>query len=509
MDDKAIKEVFAEEATRLAEDMKKVRAEELRLHAKDGGEARPAALVLELTAADGTEKALRAIVAARAFDGKLLGAVDNVTEVLKDIAGDVIDSAGGEGSLKLKNVNQANLRSAIDFMYTGSCQVDADNVYALLRTAKSLRLPGLQRICACFLKSSECKASTVCKVLREAHECEAQELKDHCFKSVIDGDTQAVIDSSSFLELPRDLMTEFLQRPSLNVDELKLFDAVIEWGAREKKRLQDKAQASAASPSDAPAEEDSVPAEAAGAGAADMRTALQGVIDHVRFPLIPPEILQDKVYPKMQQVYEDAPLPEKLILEAYQHHALIRIGQPSKIEGTARTTRRTGSASHDGSNAPQGSAPAVDPEKLKRARAAASRTYRWLQGLPSHAERLSMSGMQLSENDAYVLGEHLSSWGAALTELDLKCNALDRRSVVRMYPLMLVCALLARGPAGGHGGNKRPLSSRAPRDPVTRAPRPARPLTSCLSGLHTSPCICGSLLGIRKSFWTHCGSVPG
>jgi hypothetical protein len=425
MEDKAMRmqEVLAAEALRLSEDMQKAREEELLLRAKD-----PSTHAIEFTVGDGSETALRAIVAARAFEGRLLGAVDSVTEALKDLPGDVVDGEGGPGALKLKGVSVDGLKAAIDYMYTGCAPVAADNVYALLRIAKQLQLPGLRKICSCFLRSTECSASSVCKVLTAAHECEAEDLKDYCFSNVIDRDTKAAIESPSFEEMPRELLKELLQRPTLNVDELQLFKAVMRWGAKEKKRLEEAAaEASNAAPPDADAEGESAPATTA---AADMHAALKDVIDHVRFPLISPEVLQNDVQPTMLAEYGEAQIPERLILEAYQHHALIRIGHPSHID-TAKTTRRTGSSSLDAAaGRGHGSAPAMDAEELKHARAAASRTYRWLQGLPSNAERLSMSGMQLSKNDAYVLAEYLGDRGRALTELDLKCNDLDRPSMV-------------------------------------------------------------------------------
>ena len=112
----AMQAARAEEALRLSSDMAKAREEELKLQGK--GEH-----VLTFTlAADGNAQvsALRAIVAARAFDGKLLGA-ENVSDALAgegvDVAvGEVDGAAGGAAELVLRTISQQQMTSAITYM---------------------------------------------------------------------------------------------------------------------------------------------------------------------------------------------------------------------------------------------------------------------------------------------------------------------------------------------------------------------------------------------------------
>ncbi|KAJ1489417.1 hypothetical protein T484DRAFT_3499128 [Baffinella frigidus] len=114
---------------------------------------------------------------------------------------------------------------------------------------------------------------------------------------------------------------------------------------------------------------------------------------------------------------------EALVLEGYQHHALMRIGQPSNV-APDKCRPRCGANPE-----PLG---AREDQQLLQARASAVRTYRWLQGLPSNVERLSMSGMQLEVDDAILVEDFLRRRGRNLVELDLKSNRLDCKALLHI-----------------------------------------------------------------------------
>ena len=423
----AMQAARAEEALRLSSDMAKAREEELKLQGK--GEH-----VLTFTlAADGNAQvsALRAIVAARAFDGKLLGA-ENVSDALAgegvDVAvGEVDGAAGGAAELVLRTISQQQMTSAITYMYTGDAAVDKSNAFELLEAAHKLQLPGLTALASSFLMSAdECSPSSVCNVLSNAQQLGAADLAQHCY-ALIDRETKAAIESVGFEDLPREAVVQLLQRDRLTIDECDLFLAVIRWGQKEKKRLEAAAAAAPAPEPDAAGNDGGEAAGEGGGGAGggaarpDLATALAGVIESVRFPLISPEKLRDVVQPAVLGPEEGTYLiPEALILEAYQHHALVRIGQVSNV-APHKTRPRKGHAIGGASGGGFGEA-GVDPESLKRAIAAASRTHRWLEGLPTQAERISMCGMQLGREDAVVLADWLARRGRAVVELDLRCT---------------------------------------------------------------------------------------
>jgi len=228
-----------------------------------------------------------------------------------------------------------------------------------------------------------------------------------------------------------------LARDTLNIEELDLFRAVMKWGERMRARLAAVKEAEAAN---APADAGGEDAAAATPASVDMGEALEGVIDGVRFPLISPEHLRDVVQPALQLTPNKYCVSEALILEAYQHHALIRIGQASNVS-ELKTRKRTGSAGSTLSS--QGGAHAPAQEALQRAKNADSRTYRWLEGLPTNAERISMGGMQLTRDSAVLLADFLTRRFRALVELDLKRNQLDRPAMALVIGALKHCPRLA------------------------------------------------------------------
>jgi len=330
--------VRAEHALQLSEDMKRARAEENRLKEEQS-------ITFTLADDNGTKiTALRAIVAARAFGGQLLES-DDVHDTLAG-AGSVwsdntLGQGGGKSELVLKGVKEAQLLLAIDYMYTGYAAVDKDNVYDLLGVSAKLQIPGLTALCSVFLKAQD-DPSTICKVLKEASENQAEDLKKHCF-SVIDRDTKAVVESPGFMDLPLEVVIELLQRDTLNIDELALFKAVIKWGivwTRDEAQAEkasagaaDTEQAADASAPDAVASTQNATLGKTLSKASDqIRKRLESVIECVRFPLIAPDDLQSVVQPELEEeTGKGKYVAEALILEGYQHHALVKIGQ---VRGT-------------------------------------------------------------------------------------------------------------------------------------------------------------------------------
>lgn len=188
---------------------------------------------------------------------------------------------------------------------------------------------------------------------------------------------------------------------TIRAPELAIFHATIAWG---------KAQLKAAPP---PAEE--APAEGEDAAAPKQNgldSVLDGVIDLVRFPLISPEDLRDAVQPALKE--EKYAAAERLVLEGYQYHALVKIGQPHNLEPAKTRPRRSpppasqanpkqAAAAAGNASPPSGPDQAAVGDAILRAH----RTSRWLASLPQGVERVSMAGMRLGEDDAIVLADFL------------------------------------------------------------------------------------------------------
>ena len=188
---------------------------------------------------------------------------------------------------------------------------------------------------------------------------------------------------------------------TIRAPELAIFHATIAWG---------KAQLKAAPP---PAEE--APAEGEDAAAPKQNgldSVLDGVIDLVRFPLISPEDLRDAVQPALKE--EKYAAAERLVLEGYQYHALVKIGQPHNLDPAKTRPRRSpppasqanpkqAAAAAGNASPPSGPDQAAVGDAILRAH----RTSRWLASLPQGVERVSMAGMRLGEDDAIVLADFL------------------------------------------------------------------------------------------------------
>jgi hypothetical protein len=192
---------------------------------------------------------------------------------------------------------------------------------------------------------------------------------------------------------------------TIRAPELAIFHATIAWG---------KAQLKSAPP---PAEEATAEGEDAAAAAAPKQNGLDnvldGVIDLVRFPLISPEDLRDAVQPALKE--EKYGAAERLVLEGYQYHALVKIGQPHNLDpaktrprGSPPATSQANRKEAAGAAAGNASPPSgPDQAAVGDAILRANRTSRWLGSLPQGVERVSMAGMRLGEDDAIVLADFL------------------------------------------------------------------------------------------------------
>lgn len=134
---------------------------------------------------------------------------------------------------------------------------------------------------------------------------------------------------------------------------------------------------------------------------------LDGVIDLVRFPLISPEDLRDAVQPALREEgYKSA---ERLVLEGYQYHALVKIGQPHNLDPSKTRPRSSPPPRAPEPAPPASAAPPSGPDQaaVGDAIVRAQRTSRWLASLPQGVERVSLAGMRLGEDDAIVLADFL------------------------------------------------------------------------------------------------------
>ena len=134
-------------------------------------------------------------------------------------------------SIDIPDCNHKSLLELFRFMYSDEVNLNADNVMQVLYLAKKYMLPSLADKCTKFLREN-LDASNVLHVLPDAEKYEAKDLVDHCWE-VIDDQTDEVVKSDGFVAIEKSVLEALVQRDSLNVKEVELFQAVDCWATKE------------------------------------------------------------------------------------------------------------------------------------------------------------------------------------------------------------------------------------------------------------------------------------
>lgn len=169
--------------------------------------------------------AMRCIVAARAFEGKLLGCKDQTAlqhaqeENASENAGSST-AATASPEIELAEVQEPALQLALEYAYTGAVDVADGNWNDLLLVANRMRMEGLKQVVEAFMRQpGKVTSKNVPQVLEAAHKHCAAGLKEYCM-SIIDSSVHAVFADGAFLRLPKDLVADVIRRDSLAADEL-------------------------------------------------------------------------------------------------------------------------------------------------------------------------------------------------------------------------------------------------------------------------------------------------
>ena len=117
------------------------------------------------------------------------------------------------------------------FIYSDEANLTPDNVMQLMYLAKKYMLPSLADKCSVYLQEN-LNASNVFHVLPDAQKYEEKDLLDHCWK-VIEKETEDTVKSDGFITIERSILEELVEKDSLNIKEVKLFEAVDGWAVNE------------------------------------------------------------------------------------------------------------------------------------------------------------------------------------------------------------------------------------------------------------------------------------
>jgi hypothetical protein len=171
--------------------------------------------------------ALRCIVAARAFKGKLLGCKDQTSLLEVEPSNEGEENAGSSPAvatespeIELTQVPESVMRHALDYLYTGMTEISDQNWEDLLRVADKMNMEGLKQIVETYMRqTAKVTAKNASEVLEIAHRHSATGLKEYCL-SLMDVNVSTVFTDKKFLELPKELVSQIISRDELVADEL-------------------------------------------------------------------------------------------------------------------------------------------------------------------------------------------------------------------------------------------------------------------------------------------------
>lgn len=196
------------------------------------------------------------------------------------------DKAKKDTLLMLQDVTPTVFRTVLDYIYTNTAVLSHATVVDVLASAVEYGLEGLIDCCVNFL-SSHLKVDTACEAMQAASTYKQKGLQATCI-AFIEQNTRKIFASPNWVEISEDTLCEILRSDNLQADEVEVLEAVKHWG-----------------------NVNSV------VSTQPLKDVLAKVICHVRFPLLPADMLT-----KLEQENEKQPvIPDKLISKAWKYQA--------------------------------------------------------------------------------------------------------------------------------------------------------------------------------------------
>ncbi|KAH9287012.1 BTB/POZ domain-containing protein 2 [Echinococcus granulosus] len=234
----------------------------------------------------------------------------------------------------LDDVNPVAFANVLRFIYTDEIQIDPSNVLQTLYVAKKYAITVMERACVEFL-SQAITVDNAFMLLGQANFFDEQELAQKCLE-VIDKNTVKVFDTDDFLAADKDLLCSVLERDTLCIREVRLFVSVVNWAKSEynRRRLE-----GGLSPSHCLVTCDAVPTDTnvstilshptsvttlpslSDVPVEALRTILQPLLPHIRFPQMSIEEFADVVVPS--GVLEDS-----ITIKIFQHFIASKTAKP-------------------------------------------------------------------------------------------------------------------------------------------------------------------------------------
>nr|XP_022915013.1 BTB/POZ domain-containing protein 2-like [Onthophagus taurus] len=129
--------------------------------------------------------------------------------------------------IELPDVEPVAFKNLLKHIYLDNAFIGPENVMTTLYTAKKYSLPKLEKHCVEFLECNLCSENAFL-LLSQARLFDESQLVLNCL-DVIDKKTQDSLDSEGFLDIDFDTLLCVLQRDTLRIREIRLYEAVKRW----------------------------------------------------------------------------------------------------------------------------------------------------------------------------------------------------------------------------------------------------------------------------------------
>ncbi|XP_037240356.1 BTB/POZ domain-containing protein 2 [Falco biarmicus] len=138
--------------------------------------------------------------------------------------------------IELPDVEPAAFLALLKFLYSDEVQIGPETVMTTLYTAKKYAVPALEAHCVEFLKKN-LRADNAFMLLTQARLFDEPQLASLCLEN-IDKNTSDAINAEGFTDIDLDTLVAVLERDTLGIREVRLFNAVVRWSEAECQRQQ-------------------------------------------------------------------------------------------------------------------------------------------------------------------------------------------------------------------------------------------------------------------------------
>ena len=141
------------------------------------------------------------------------------------------DLAENTNIIDVKDCDPESFTEFLRFVYCDQANLNSSNVLGVLYVAKKYILPVLVKQCVSFLMEN-IAIDNVLEVLHCARYFSEEKLERHCW-SLVSRKTYDIVNSEAFLNVEKPLLSAILERDSLTISEIDLFNAVKNWSEKQ------------------------------------------------------------------------------------------------------------------------------------------------------------------------------------------------------------------------------------------------------------------------------------